>query len=81
LAYRQVIQYPNCNLDRLTEVSFEFDQDGRVVDCIGTIKPSGNVDHDYAGSGLALVRDGAPPIYKSTNQCNDIEVYDEQLRP
>jgi hypothetical protein len=42
---------PNCNLDRLAEVSFEFDQAGNIIDCMGTIKQGGNVDHDYAGSG------------------------------
>jgi hypothetical protein len=45
--------HPNCNLDRLTELSFEFDQAGKIVDCIGTIKGGGNIDHNYAGSGLA----------------------------
>src|SRR5262245_55971851 len=45
--------YPNCNLDQLTELSFEFDQTGKIIDCIGTIKESGNIDHNYAGSGLA----------------------------
>jgi len=30
--------HPNCNLDRLAELSFEFDQAGKIVDCIGTIK-------------------------------------------
>jgi len=45
--------HPNCNLDRLTEVSFEFDQAGKIIDCIGTIKDGGNIDHDYAGIGLA----------------------------
>jgi hypothetical protein len=45
--------HPNCNLDRLTEVSFEFDQAGKIIDCIGTIKADGNIDHNYAGSGLA----------------------------
>jgi hypothetical protein len=30
--------HPNCNLDRLAEVSFEFDQGGKLVDCIGTIR-------------------------------------------
>src|SRR5262245_32584753 len=45
--------HPNCNLDRLTEISFEFDQAGKIVDCIGTIKNGENVDHDYTGSGLA----------------------------
>jgi hypothetical protein len=45
--------YPNCNLDRLTELSFEFDQAGKIVDCTGTIKDGADIDHDYAGSGLA----------------------------
>jgi hypothetical protein len=45
--------HPNCNLDHLSELSFEFDQAGKIVDCIGTIKPGGNVDHDHTGSGLA----------------------------
>jgi hypothetical protein len=30
--------HPTCNLDHLTEVSFEFDQAGNIVDCSGTIK-------------------------------------------
>jgi len=30
--------YPNCNLGHLTEVCFEFDQTGKIIDCIGTIK-------------------------------------------
>jgi hypothetical protein len=51
--------HPNCNLDRLTEVSFEFDQGGKIIDCIGTIKDGRNVDHDYAGSGLARLYDRA----------------------
>jgi hypothetical protein len=29
--------HPNSNLDRLTEVSFEFDHSGKIIDCIGTI--------------------------------------------
>jgi hypothetical protein len=45
--------HPNCNLDHLTELSFEFDQAGKIIDCIGTIKDGGNIDHDYAGRGLA----------------------------
>ena len=45
--------HPNCSLDRLTEVSFEFDQTGKIVHCIGTIKHDGNIDRDHAGSGLA----------------------------
>jgi hypothetical protein len=51
--------YPNCNLDHLTEFSFEFDQAGKIIDCIGTIKDGGNIDHDYAGSGLARLYDTA----------------------
>jgi hypothetical protein len=45
--------HPNCNLDRLAELSFEFDQSGKIIDCVGTIKDGGKIDHDYAGSGLA----------------------------
>jgi hypothetical protein len=28
-------------------------QAGTIIDCIGTIKDGGNIDHDYAGTGLA----------------------------
>jgi len=45
--------HPNCNLDHLTELSFEFDQVGTIIDCVGTIKEGGSIDHDYAGSGIA----------------------------
>ena len=45
--------HPSCNLDRLTELSFEFDQAGAIIDCIGTIKNSGSMHHNYAGTGLA----------------------------
>jgi hypothetical protein len=45
--------HPNCNLDHLAEISFEFDHSGKIIDCIGTIKDGGNIDRDYAGSGLA----------------------------
>jgi hypothetical protein len=51
--------YPNCNLDNLTELSFEFDQAGKIIDCIGTIKDSGNINHNYAGSGLARLYETA----------------------
>jgi hypothetical protein len=51
--------HPNCNLDRLAEISFEFDQAGKIIDCIGTIKDGGNIDHDYAGSGLARLYERA----------------------
>jgi len=51
--------HPNCNLDRLTELSFEFDQSGKIVDCIGTIKGDGNIGHNYAGSGLARLYERA----------------------
>jgi hypothetical protein len=65
----------NGRLDRLTELSFEFDQAGKIVDCIGTIKDGGNVDHDYAGSGLArFVRDSTAPIKRSTRQRNDFAI-------
>ena len=44
--------HPTCNLDNLNELSFEFDQAGKIIDCTGTIKDGGNIDHNYAGSGL-----------------------------
>ena len=49
--------YPNCNLDHLSELS--FDQAGTIVHCIGTIKDGGNIDHDYANSGLARLYETA----------------------
>jgi len=51
--------YPNCNLYRLSELSFEFDQAGKIINCVGTIKDAGNVDHDYVGSGLARLYETA----------------------
>jgi hypothetical protein len=51
--------YPNCNLDRFTELCFEFDQAGKIIDCIGTIKDGGSIDHDYSGSGLARLYEAA----------------------
>jgi hypothetical protein len=51
--------HPDCNLDRLTELSFEFDQSGKIIGCIGTIKDGGNIDHGYAGSGLARLYETA----------------------
>jgi hypothetical protein len=45
--------HPGCNLDRLTEISFEFDQAGELIACNGRIRDGGNIHHDYAGSGLA----------------------------
>jgi hypothetical protein len=51
--------HPNCNLDRLTELSFEFDQAGKIIDCTGTIKDGGNIDRNYAGSGLARLYERA----------------------
>src|SRR5262249_12859712 len=54
--------HPNCNLDRLTELCFEFDQAGKIFDCIGTIKDGGNIDHDYAGGGLVTLGEGDPGL-------------------
>jgi hypothetical protein len=51
--------HPNCNLDRLTELSFEFDQAGKIIDCTGIIKDGANIDHDYSGSGLARLYETA----------------------
>ena len=44
--------HPSCNLDGLTEVAFEFDQAGKIIDCVGTVRDAGNNAHNYAGSGL-----------------------------
>jgi hypothetical protein len=46
-------------IDHLVELSFEFDQAGKIIDCIGTIKAGGNIDHDYTGSGLARLYERA----------------------
>jgi hypothetical protein len=51
--------HPNCNLDHLTELSFEFDQAGKIIDCSGTIKEGGNIDHNYADSGLVRLYETA----------------------
>jgi hypothetical protein len=51
--------HPNCNLDYLIELSFEFDQTGEIIDCIGTIRDGGNIDRNYAGSGLARLYETA----------------------
>jgi hypothetical protein len=51
--------HPDCNLDRLTELSFEFDQAGEIIDCTGTIRDGGNIDRNYAGSGLARLYETA----------------------
>jgi hypothetical protein len=46
--------HPNGNLDRLSELSFEFDQSGQIIACNGTIKDgSRSIDDGYAGAGLA----------------------------
>jgi hypothetical protein len=71
--------HPNCNLDRLAEISFEFDQAGKIIDCIGTIKDGGNIDRDYARRRTCvLVREGTPPIGNSTNQRNDFGISKRQ---
>jgi len=45
--------HPHCNLDNLAEL--EFDQAGKIIDCIG----GGNINHNYAGSGLARLYERA----------------------
>ena len=69
--------HPNCNLDRLAEASFEFDQGGKIIDCIGTIKDSGNIDHNYAGSGLARLYETAISL---TKPCSDLVLQSLQQR-
>jgi hypothetical protein len=51
--------HPNCNLDNLTEVSFEFDQAGEIIDCVGRIRDGVDMDHDCVGSGLACLYEKA----------------------
>jgi hypothetical protein len=43
----------------MTELSFEFDQAGKIIDCVGTIKDGGNIDHNYADTGLARLYEKA----------------------
>jgi hypothetical protein len=57
--------HPKCNLDHLTELSFEFDHSGKIIDCTGTTKDAGNIDHDYAGSGLARLYETARHVANS----------------
>jgi len=38
--------HPSSNVDRLTELCFEFDHAGKIIDCVGTIKDGGSIDHD-----------------------------------
>src|SRR5262245_2038484 len=67
--------YPNCNLDYLTELSFEFDQAGKVIDCIAQSGTAGiSITIMPVAGSRALVRDGTPPINSSTHQRNDIAV-------
>jgi hypothetical protein len=55
--------HPNCNLDHLTELSFEFDHRGKIIDCIGKIKNEGNIPSRRA---RALLQDGTPLNGSST---------------
>jgi hypothetical protein len=59
--------HPGCNLGHLTELSFEFDRAGEIVDCTGTIRDGGNIDHNYAGSGLALLYERARRQFTALN--------------
>jgi hypothetical protein len=51
--------YPNGNLDRLIEISFVFDEGGKIIDCIGSLEEGVNTEHDYAGRGLAYLYETA----------------------
>jgi len=44
---------PDCNLDGLAELTFFFDQDGHLIDCIGKVEGD-DTERDYAGLGLIL---------------------------
>ena len=45
--------HPDCNLDGLVELTFVFDQDGHLIDCIGKVEGD-DTERDYAGLGLIL---------------------------
>jgi hypothetical protein len=61
--------HPNCNLDRLTELSFEFDQAGKVVDCIGTagisitIMPAAGLHYCTRGHAANIQIDKSGPYF------------------
>ena len=70
--------HSNCNLNRLADVSFEFDHGGKIIDCTGTIKDGGNIDHDYAGSGLARLYDAAR--HRLADRQNSVTILQFQQR-
>jgi hypothetical protein len=43
--------HPNCNLDHLIELSFEFDQAGKIIDCIFHFETSSH--HSITSSARA----------------------------
>ena len=51
--------YPNCNLDRLTEVSFEFDQAGKIIGCFGTTAETSITTMPVVGSHACTRRHAA----------------------
>src|SRR5262245_4290613 len=65
--------HPNCNLDHLTELSFEFDQAGKVIDCTGTIKTGGNIARLCPQRAHLPIRE--PSIDGSTSRRNDIAAH------
>jgi hypothetical protein len=73
--------HPNCNLDCLTELSFEFDQAGTIIDCIGTIKNGGNTNHDYTGAGLARLYERARRQLAARQTCATILQFPNGEKP
>jgi hypothetical protein len=66
--------HPNCNLDRLTELSFEFDQAGKIVELHRHNQGRRELIKIIpAGAGVP-VREGTSPIGGSTKRRNDIAI-------
>jgi len=69
--------HPNSNLDGLTELSFEFDQAGKIIDCIGTIKVRRNgqqiclilSSRKYRSTLLSSMPPGFPGIPMIFEEC------------
>jgi hypothetical protein len=72
--------HPSRNLDRLTELCFEFDQAGKIIGCVGTTKAGANIDHDYAGSGLALLYERARRKFTSRQTSATILQFPNRVR-
>jgi hypothetical protein len=46
--------HPGCNLDNLSEVTFEFDEAGNIIDCTGRLEDT-TITHSHVGEGLVTL--------------------------